>query len=140
MRRLVYNVFGDKELKDVQDFQDMIGCPRAEIPHLDDGLLKKRLEFVKEELEELEESYVNLDLAGVADALIDLVYVIKGTALSLGLPWEELWNDVHRANMTKIPLGETHRAKYDAAKPDDFVPPRTHDIINYWRKHGVKHE
>lgn len=64
-----------------------------------------------------------------ADALIDLVYVAIGTAIMLGLPWQELWNDVHRANMEKI-FGKTKRnQENDCMKPPDWNPPNTLQIL-----------
>ena len=36
------------------------------------------------------------------DALIDLTYVAMGTAYMMGLPWQDLWDEVQRANMSKV--------------------------------------
>ena len=68
---------------------------------IDHALVEYRLRFLHEELEELEEGYTKRDLAKIADALVDLVYVALGTAHLHGLPWQALWREVQRANMTK---------------------------------------
>lgn len=69
------------------------------------------------------------DMAGMADALVDLVYFALGAAVMMGLPWKELWDDVHRANMAKV-AGITHRNhKVDVTKPPGWLPPQTHEIL-----------
>lgn len=77
----------------------------------------------------------NLELQ--ADALIDIVYVAKGTAIMLGLRrvWKMLWKDVQRANISKE-LGVTPRAianpgQYlmDVGKPEGWEPPETNVIL-----------
>jgi predicted HAD superfamily Cof-like phosphohydrolase len=71
------------------------------------------------------------DLSLQADALVDLVYVVLGTAAMMGLPWDKLWDDVHRANMTKV-KGVTHRNMgfgADIAKPANWVGPQTGLIL-----------
>ena len=47
---------------------------------LDPELIKFRLRFLREELEEIEQGYRDGDLEQVADGLVDLVYVALGTA------------------------------------------------------------
>ena len=64
-------------------------------------LAKFRKKLMREELNEIEEGYAENDLAKVADGLVDLVYVALGTAQLHGLPWQELWDAVQRANMRK---------------------------------------
>lgn len=79
---------------------DLQGDPRL----LDPEDQEYREKFLGEELSELGEAYRAGDLAGVIDALQDLIYVAAGTGLMMGVPpklWQELWNDVQRANMAK---------------------------------------
>ncbi len=56
------------------------------------------------------------DLPKIADALVDLVYVALGTAHMHALPWQKLWDDVQRANMSKERCGIDHHFESD---PDD---------------------
>jgi hypothetical protein len=69
---------------------------------------KFRIKFLREELEEFEEGVREGDLAKCADALVDLVYVALGTAHMQMLPWDELFAEVQRANMTKERCGIDH--------------------------------
>lgn len=91
--------------------------------------LLERARFIREELEELEEAIKSGDYAGVADALVDLVYVAKGTANMLALPWAELFYDVHRANMAKVPGVGKRGNLVDVIKPEGWRGPDTAGIL-----------
>ena len=64
-----------------------------------------------------------------ADALCDAVYFIKGTAIMLGLPWAQLWDDVQRANMTKVRGVGKRGHIVDLVKPPGWQGPRTYEIL-----------
>lgn len=69
------------------------------------------------------------DLEDAADALADLVYVAFGTAHMMGLPFDDIWAEVQRANMTKVRASSAQdmRSKrghaFDVVKPEGFRPP-----------------
>ena len=111
----------------VREFHERFGVPVAETPtELAETEFKYRFNFLDEELVELHEAWMNGDLVKQADALIDLVYVALGTALMMGLPWEDLFAIVHRANMQKrrVAVGEPgSRHAFDVRKPDGWVGP-----------------
>lgn len=112
----------DKEMEDVRAFHEKFGqLNNYEPGFLTRRKLEERARFLQEELDELLAA-PTLDLQ--ADALVDLVYVAKGTAVMMGLPWTALWDDVQRANMAKV-RGMTHRGNLvDVCKPDGWVGPR----------------
>lgn len=62
-----------------------------------------RVELISEELKELQEAIENNDLVEVADALADIQYVLSGAVLEFGLGnrFVELFDEVHRSNMSK---------------------------------------
>jgi len=62
-----------------------------------------RISLITEELKELVDATVEKDLVEVADALCDLQYVLSGSVLEFGLGsiFRELFNEVHRSNMSK---------------------------------------
>jgi len=83
----------------------------------------ERFRFMTEELEEFLDSAIKADIVGTADALADIIYVALGTAHQMGLPFQAIWEHVHRANMRKV-KGDTKRGnKVDAMKPEGWVPP-----------------
>ena len=98
------------------------------------GLLEFRLKFLKEELEEFEEGMDEDDMAKMADALVDLVYVAMGTAHLLGLPWEALWNEVQRVNMQKVRAAKDgsnskRGSGFDVVKPEGWTPPDIQGVL-----------
>lgn len=119
--------------KDVGEFHRKFGLPRY-----DDGRPPQLMEvdvmnfrhlFMQEELDEFLTAHVANNLEDAADALADLVYVALGTAHMMGLPMDDVWREVQRANMTKVraksdvdPLSKRmHRL--DVVKPPGFAPP-----------------
>lgn len=134
---LFYLVPTDKEAKhsagyvereDVRLFQEKFGTPMASRPSLlDQKAFDFRVKFLGEELEEFVVSHTAGDLISAADALVDLAYVLHGTALMMGLPWEDLWKEVQRANMTKERATSAAQSKrgsaIDVIKPPGWKGP-----------------
>ena len=73
--------------------------PSAEIDH---ALARLRVALLEEEVGEFVAASVKGDLAGVADALADIVYVVYGTALTYGIDLDAVLREVHRSNMSKL--------------------------------------
>lgn len=122
----------DPEFEAIRAFMDKFGILTNTTPvHLKPKLILDRLQLMTEELCEFAIAADDHDLAGMADALVDLVYVVKGTAVQLGLPWAELMNDVHDANMSKEPGVNTKRGNQhvDVIKPTGWVGPQTETIL-----------
>jgi len=122
----------DTEFNDIRDMNKKFGILLSNLPgHLSHRKMTERLAFLTEELAELGQAAARDDLAGMADALVDLVVVAKGTAVMTGLPWHELWDDVHRANMAKARGVGGRGYKVDLVKPVDWVGPRTMEILEH---------
>jgi predicted HAD superfamily Cof-like phosphohydrolase len=120
---------------------------------IDDSAALFRLRFLLEELLEIAEGYgfeldmdadggpafvqvtVGQDLAKIADGLVDLCYVALGTAHLHRLPWDELWSEVQRANMTKVradgatDIRSTRGHTLDVVKPVGFKPPAIVEVL-----------
>lgn len=113
---------------DVRVFQEKFDIPMSPIPAFLDGKAEQfRIEFMEEELMEFKLASQQQDLAKAADALVDLVYVVHGTALMMGLPWNQLWAEVQRANMAKVRATDISQSKrkstLDVVKPVGWEPP-----------------
>lgn len=131
LRRLVLALAGrDMETIDLHEMHEKFDFIRHHKPgFLHTSIMGQRIVCLHEELDELCAAYEIDDMAGMADALIDLVYFAKGTAVMMGLPWEALWDDVHRANMSKV-RGQTARGfAADLKKPRDWRGPLTNHIL-----------
>ena len=115
--------------EDVKAFHEKYQVPCSTVPALLDAkTMDYRMKFLEEELGELALSYEDGNIEGCADALVDLVYVAMGTACMMGLPWERLWDEVQRANMSKRlakPDGSDSKRKnpLDVVKPPGWVGP-----------------
>lgn len=83
--------------------------------------------FIMEELSEYLRACEEGILVDAADALIDLVYVTMGCAHAMGLPFDTLFDIVHKANMQKQPANDYIRSlrgnQYDVIKPVGWQPP-----------------
>lgn len=89
--------------KDITEFRQAFGLPIHEKPTLlspeDAGL---HLELINEEFTELVEAYDEADIVEVFDGIVDMMYVLGGLAVHMGLPLEEGWREVHASNMSKL--------------------------------------
>ena len=114
--------------EDISEFHQKFHINQAELPGFhSDEMMQFRLKFLKEELQEFEDAVMGGDHAGAFDALIDLVYVAMGTAYICNFPFEEGWEHVHQANMSKQRVKKKSASKrgtlYDIVKPDGWVSP-----------------
>lgn len=99
---------------------------------IDNHLFRRK--FMQEELEEFDAACAVGDLPKAADALVDLVYVVLGTAHLMGLPFNELWEAVQAANMAKErAVANDARSKrghrLDVVKPEGWVAPPIAEIL-----------
>jgi len=130
----------------VEDFHRMVKSPLVATPALPDRARQElRLSLLAEELQELRDALRTGDLVEAADALADLQYVLSGTVLELGMGgcFKDLFDEVHRSNMTKrCPSaddaaktvahylardGTVAHAEADPAVPGSFLVYRTSD-------------
>lgn len=129
----------------VREFHAAFGQPAPEQPPLaiDNALIRLRMRLIKEEYDEVMHELTALLGAGepnrtleilrlLLKELADLRYVVEGTAVSLGLPIDAAYAEVHASNMSKLgPDGkpmirEDGKAlkgpNYRAADMEQFVP------------------
>lgn len=100
-------------------------------------IIHRRVLLIEEEYEEVQQALTDLDrymfnltsftaeevMTEVASELADLLYVVYGTAEELGIPLTEVFQEIHRANMSKVwDDGAVHRNGYGKIiKPPNFV-------------------
>jgi predicted HAD superfamily Cof-like phosphohydrolase len=104
----------------VEEFHRVMNLTIGTTPNINTDLLL-RLELLHEELKELEEALLLGDTAGTAKELIDLIYVAIGAAVTWGIPAEQVFEAVHRSNMTKTPGNTMESGKLK--KGPSYVPP-----------------
>lgn len=131
----LYAVY-DQSVKDSQMTQfELVGAFRHKMglaisnnPHLlspEDSSYFAR--FILEELSEYMRAVEEGVIVDAADAIVDMVYVALGCAHAMGLPFDELFDVVHQANMAKVPASNAQRSirgnAHDVVKPIGWCPP-----------------
>lgn len=122
------------DLERVREFHRKFGLPLGDYPHLlSDQDVAFRIARLDEEVNEFIDAVYSDDLSEAADALVDLVYIALGTALWMGLPWEELFAEVHRVNMQKVRVDTASESRFnhvaDIAKPPGWKGPKIREIL-----------
>jgi predicted HAD superfamily Cof-like phosphohydrolase len=114
---------------DVRKFHVRMGLEVAVTPQAPKLATQElRRELVKEEYEELQEAIRANNLAQIADASADLVYVVLGTLVSYGIELRPIWNEVQHANMLKA--GGPKREDGKILKPKDWKHPDIQKLID----------
>lgn len=123
-------VMSNDVFKNVLEFHSKL-CPNQfqELPNWpSDDLVDLRLRLLAEEFNEICEAVHSRDLAGLADGLADLEYVLNGFAIACGINLPEVNAAVQKANMAKI--GGPTRADGKVLKPAGWESPDILHILN----------
>ena len=95
----------------VKDFMTTFGQEvESDAGWAGDDIADLRIELIAEELQELCEAVEQKDMAGIADALTDLLYVVYGAGAAYGIDLDATFEEVHDSNMSK--LGEDGKPIY----------------------------
>ena len=117
---------------DVRAFHRAFGQRVGENPGLpskEERDLRKKL-LAEEYSEYVVAEYKN-DLVEIADALADIIYIACGTAVSYGIPLDDVFESVHASNMAKLVDGKViRRADGKVQKPEGWQPPDIKRILN----------
>ena len=111
----------------VKDFHMVFGSYTSNKPAIDvpSDVSELRRRLIKEEATELDSAIAANDMVGIADGIADLLYVVFGTAVSYGIPIDNIFQIVHEANMSKV--GSDGKPLKDAGgkvvKPQGWVSP-----------------
>ncbi len=104
-------LYGQTAYQCVKEFHEVFGQPAPVSEEwVSDDRVDLRFELIREELEELRESYDEGDFLNTVKELADLLYVVNGLAVEMGLDGDEIVQLVHYSNMTK--LGEDGKPVY----------------------------
>jgi predicted HAD superfamily Cof-like phosphohydrolase len=94
-----------KEIADIKAFQKAFECNVLSVPTMPVKEIQElRVRLLQEELDELKQANEDGDIIEVADALVDIMYVLLGTACEYGLAdlLPQAWDLVHESNMSKL--------------------------------------
>lgn len=132
----LFDYYGDRECTLIANLYKKFGITVEKDPYkLDKGMVKERIEHIESEIVELKDALIRENLMDIIDALVDIVYLTKGTAISMGYAWGEHFQEVHRANSEKERGEHPKRPgrKEDLIKPKGWIPPNHKDILNRLR-------
>lgn len=87
-----------------------------------------RVHLIGEECAELALALANRDVRQVADSLGDLAYVVFGAAVAYGLPLREVFEEIHKSNMTKAVRDPNDTRLRN--KGDSYVPPNIQEVLD----------
>lgn len=127
-------------VQSVKAFHRLYDCPdRTEeglsegLPQMSDDRLELRLNLIREEVEELEVATEKRDEIEMADALGDIIYVVVGFALEMGLDLNEVIAEIQASNMTKLGAdGQVvRREDGKVLKGPNYRPPNIASVLRY---------
>ena len=111
----------------VLDFQKKVlknTIPARGVQTISADFEERTTTYINEEVAELKAAFEAKDQAEIVDALIDLTYFAMGAVAQMGVPFNQAFDDVHKANMTKKKGVKAERGLTDdAAKPKTFKAP-----------------
>lgn len=118
----------------VREFMQAAGQTINDTPTLPSEEDKElRFSLLREEFEEFAEAWYTDSLTEVYDALLDMMVIIEGTALTLGLDLERGMREVLRSNSTKI--NPQTMKPYEGGgskkvqKGPHYIPPNLRSIV-----------
>ena len=123
------------KLKAVHQFHTTFGLGIQELPtaNIPKSKAKLRFDLMKEENEEYLEATKNKDITEVADALVDMLYVLCGTIIEHGLQHkiEAVFDEIQRSNMSKAGADGKPILREDGKllKGPNYFRPNIKDIL-----------
>lgn len=102
------------------------------------GATKPYVEYnlIQNKSDELVASILKNDIVGIADGIADVLYVVIGTAAAYGIDIQEVFDEVHRSNLSKTVWDEERQRWYiekdefgKAIKPESYSPADLEPII-----------
>tara|TARA_R100000030_G_C3202134_1_gene111190 strand:- start:154 stop:609 length:456 start_codon:yes stop_codon:yes gene_type:complete len=129
----------DTLIRDIDAFHKKYGFEKNNKVGIPDNneLVNFRTSFLLEELAEYTQAITKKDAAGALDALVDIVYIALGTAWLFNLPFEKAWEQVQKANMSKIRSKSKSKKRgtsFDVIKPKGWIPPDIEQVIEEERE------
>lgn len=124
----------DKKIQSVIEFNKAFNIVLNKKPTLlneDEFVLRYKL--MMEELGEYRLACVNGDMLEVCDAIVDLLYVLNGMIIAHGIQdvVEDMFNEVHRSNMSKLENGKPlYRHDGKVMKGSEYFKPNLIQFID----------
>lgn len=119
---------GQDWFADVLAFHQKFGCKILDTPGSPGSDTQAlRIALIDEEVKETYIAMAGDELPGIADGIVDSIYVLIGAAISHGIDIRPVWAAVHAANMAKE--GGGTRADGKILKPPGWTAPDVAGIL-----------
>jgi phosphoribosyl-ATP pyrophosphohydrolase len=90
------------------------------------------MKLVQEEFDETMTAFFRGDTIETADGIADLVWVLMGLATSIGIPFDQVWDEVKASNMSKVVDGKLmKREDGKVMKPEGYFRPDLNAVL-FW--------
>lgn len=129
----------NKQIEQVLEFHKAFNCPIGEKGTMPDNSLTSLRgtllwEEAKESWDELESwKMIPNNIDKIAKEHADLLYILLGNIITFGLQdkFEEVFNEVHRSNMSKLEEGKpVYRDDGKVIKGKDYTPANIEQVLN----------
>lgn len=118
---------------DVKEFDMFESVPKE--------MRELRIRLLQEEFNEYLKWEKENDEIAIADALADMIYIAVWTARVYGIPLDEVWAEVQRANMDKVDKATWKVRKREdgkVLKPEWWVWPQIESLIKRRKVKGTR--
>ena len=124
----------EKQISQVKEFQLAFGQGIEESNFIiESSRAVLRQNILQEEVNELWDASIQGDIVEVADAIVDCMYILLGTAHEFGIADRLVacFNEVHRSNMSKLDVNgkPVYRADGKVIKGEFYSKPDLASII-----------
>lgn len=116
----------------VREFMVAFGQNTPEKIDLENYPFALRSDLITEEAEEFRRACEAKNPKEIIDAICDLLYVVHGAAIALGVDIDPFFWEVHRSNMSKLDpkTGKPiYREDGKVLKPDSYSPPDINQLL-----------
>jgi len=120
------------------EFMRACNKPFPSAPSLAVPTEEMQWELIEEEFKETVLARERGDIVEVADGLIDMIKVITEYGETIGVPMQQVWDEIHRSNMAKIDpvTGKViRREDGKILKPEGWVKP---DVLKVLKGAGFE--
>jgi bifunctional DNA-binding transcriptional regulator/antitoxin component of YhaV-PrlF toxin-antitoxin module len=125
--------------KDVTEFMAAADQYVGTTPHLNEKNEQQArlyIDLIDEEFRELCDGFLRRHIGDIADGGADLVWVVQGLFITLGIDFDKVWKEVRASNMSKVSDNGKIKKREDGKilKPESYFKP---DIERVLKEQGL---
>lgn len=119
---------------DVEKFMAAADQYVGATPHLDENneaQARLYIDLIDEEFRELCDGFLRRHIGDIADGGADLVWVVQGLFTTLGIDFQQVWDEVRASNMSKVSDNGKIKKREDGKilKPDTYFKPDIDKVL-----------